>query len=149
QTHHYSASYPAARWRFGLYRRGELAGVAVFSHPCNDRALTNIFDCRALDAVELGRFVLLDSVPGNGETWFLSRCFRLLRPEGLIGVLSFSDPMPRRTSAGEIVHKGHIGTIYQAFSAHYLGRSKSRTLRLLPDGSVLSDRTIQKVRGRQ
>jgi len=41
--HHYSASYPAARWRFGLFRRGALQGVAVFSHPVNDRALTAVF----------------------------------------------------------------------------------------------------------
>ena len=31
--HHYSHTYPAARFRAGLYRHGELAGVAVFSHP--------------------------------------------------------------------------------------------------------------------
>jgi hypothetical protein len=37
ETHHYSGRYVAARFRFGLYRRGVLAGVAVFSHPCNDR----------------------------------------------------------------------------------------------------------------
>ncbi len=146
QDHHYSRSYPAARYRFALYERGILAGVAVFSHPCNDRALTNVFRCQALDAVELGRFVLLDSVPGNGETWFLARCFQLLKREQLIGVVSFSDPLPRRNVAGEVVHPGHVGTIYQAFSARYLGRSKARTLRLLPDGSVLSDRAIQKIR---
>src|SRR5438876_508863 len=54
--HHYSGSYPAARWRFGLCHRGALHGVAVFSHPCNDRVLTNIFPGRATDSVELGRF---------------------------------------------------------------------------------------------
>src|SRR5579885_1848806 len=58
--HHYSNSYPAARFRFGLFHRGHLAGVAVFSHPCNDRVLTNVFDIgNPTDAVELGRFVLL------------------------------------------------------------------------------------------
>lgn len=33
EQHHYSASHPAARFRFGLMVRGELAGVAVFSQP--------------------------------------------------------------------------------------------------------------------
>src|SRR5262245_59609071 len=33
ERHHYSASYPAARFRFGLYRQAELVGVAVFSVP--------------------------------------------------------------------------------------------------------------------
>src|SRR5438067_13926750 len=41
--HHYSGSYPAARFRFGLYRAAELQGVAVFSHPCSDRVLTRVF----------------------------------------------------------------------------------------------------------
>src|ERR671937_3248818 len=77
--HHYAGSYPAARWRFGLFRRSVLQGVAVFSHPCHDRVLTAVFPGRATDSVELGRFILLDGVPGNGESWFLGRCFAHLR----------------------------------------------------------------------
>src|SRR5262245_59640672 len=70
-AHHYSGSY-AARRRFGLFRRGVLAGVAVFSVPVNDRAVTGVFNVGdARDCLELGRFVLHDEVPGNGETWFL------------------------------------------------------------------------------
>jgi hypothetical protein len=144
--HHYSGSYPAARWRFGLFRRGVLQGVAVFSHPCNDRVLTAVFPGRPTDSVELGRFVLLDEVPGNGETWFLGRCFARLRRLGLAGVLAFSDPCRRLNAQGVPVFGGHVGTIYQAYNAVYLGRSTPRTLTLLPDGGVLSDRAQQKVR---
>jgi hypothetical protein len=145
--HHYAASYPAARWRFGLYRRGELAGVAVFSHPCNDRVLTNVFPVRATDAVELGRLVLLDEVEGNGESWFIARCFEALKRDGVFGILAFSDPIPRTTVAGNVVKPGHIGTIYQATNAAYLGRGNRRTLHLLPDGTVLNHRTAQKMIG--
>jgi hypothetical protein len=147
EAHHYSHAYPAARFRFGLYHHGSLAGVAVFSVPCQDSVLTNVFPVPASYSVELGRFVLLDSVPANGETWFLGRVFNELRKEGLVGVVSFSDPSPRFTADGRMVHRGHVGTIYQAFNGTYLGRSAARTLRLLPDGSVLSDRAIQKIRG--
>ena len=144
--HHYAGSYPAARWRFGLFRRDVLQGVAVFSHPCNDRVLTSVFPGPATDSVELGRFVLLDEVPGNGETWMLGRCFRLLRREGLAGVLAFSDPCRRLNRYGEVVFAGHIGRIYQAHNGVYLGRSAPRTLTLLPDGRVFSERAQQKVR---
>jgi hypothetical protein len=144
--HRYSGSFPAARWRFGLFHRGTLQGVAVFSHPCNDRVLTNVFPGRATDSVELGRFVLLDAVPGNGETWMLGQCFRRLRREGLAGVLAFSDPCQRVNRLGCTVFGGHVGTIYQAHNAVYLGRGTPRTLTLLPDGSILSDRAQQKVR---
>jgi hypothetical protein len=145
-AHHCSGTYPAARWRFGLFRRGELQGVAVFSHPCHDRVLTRVFPGRATDSVELGRFVLLDEVPGNGETWMLGRCFRLLRREGLAGVVAFSDPCRRLNREGVPVFGGHLGRIYQAHNGVYLGRSTPRTLTLLPDGSVLSERAQQKVR---
>jgi hypothetical protein len=145
--HHYSGSYPAARWRFGLYWRGLLVGVAVFSHPASDQVLTRVFEIeRATDAVELGRFVLAPEVPGNGETWFLARCLRALKREGLAGVVSFSDPMKRTTARGVTVFGGHYGCIYQAGSALYLGRGRARTLRLLPDGSVLSERALSKIR---
>ena len=145
--HHYlSRSYPACRFRFGLFRCGRLAGAAVFSHPCNDHVLSSIFGGDAVESVELGRFVLLDEVPANGESWFLSRCLKRLRREDLRGVLSFCDPMPRTSADGHIVHKGHIGVVYAATSGLYTGRSTARTLRLLPDGSIFSERAIQKIR---
>lgn len=147
ETHHYSGSYPAARFRFALHRAGELVGVAVFSHPCRDDVLTNVFPGKPTDSVELGRFVLTDDVPANGETWFLARAFELLR-DRVVGVLSLSDPMKRETADGQIAFGGHVGTIYQAHNAVYLGRGQRRTLHLLPDGSVFSARTMDKIRKR-
>lgn len=156
-AHHYSASYPAARFRFGLHRAGRLMGVAVFSHPSND-AVLKVFPGIPRQSVELGRFVLLDEVPGNGETWFLGRCFDLLRQAeadpgnpGLpvVGVISFADPVPRTRADGTRVFPGHLGTIYQAHNGRYTGRSSPRTLHILPDGTAFSSRTAQKVRGRE
>ena len=110
--HHYSGSFPAARFRFGLYRGAQLVGVAVFSQPVRNEVLTGPFPMLpAAEAVELGRFVLLDDVPANGETWFLARAFELLPAEGIRGVVSFSDPVPRRRSDGTLVMTGHIGNI--------------------------------------
>lgn len=150
EQHHYSRSTPSGRFSFGLHRHGTLVGVAMFSHPTNDRTLTNVFPaCDRLAAVELGRFVLLDEVPGNGETWFLARCFDGLKRRGLRGVVSFSDPMPRRSVDGSLVLPGHVGTIYQAHNAVYLGRATPRVLRLLPDGTVFNDRTAQKIRAQE
>lgn len=146
--HHYSRSYPAARFRFGLYRHGTLVGVAVYSHPCNNAVLTNVFPGDPLDAVELGRFVLLDEVPGNGETWFLARTFEQLRKE-VRGVVSFSDPVPRMRADGSVMFAGHIGTIYQAANAAYLGRGTARMLRILPDGTVFNERAISKIRNQE
>ena len=147
-AHHYSRSMGAARERIGLYRAGELVGVAVFTHPAQDKVLA-VLPCPKAEAVELGRLVLLEDVPGNGESWFIARAFELLRRRGYTGVVSFSDPVPRTSLAGPVVFPGHIGTIYQATNAAFRGLSVARTLRLLPDGCVFSDRTRSKIRGRE
>lgn len=145
ETHHYSGTYPAARRRFGLYKGADLVGVAVFSQPVNDASLACL-PGEPRSSVELGRLVLLNSVPANGETWFLARCFEALRREGFVGVISFSDPVPRTTRAGLVLFRGHVGTCYQALNATYLGRATPRTLHLLPDASVFSPRAAQKIR---
>lgn len=148
EQHHYSGSYPAARERACLYRAGELVGVAVFSHPPSEKVLARL-PCDRLAGVELGRFVLLDSVPGNGESWFLARSFDLIRAEGYEAVISHSDPLPRRSSTGEPVLPGHVGTIYQATNAVYAGRTKATLLALMPDGTVFSARSMTKIRRRE
>jgi hypothetical protein len=149
--HHYSASFPAARARFGLYRRGELAGVAVLSHPASEAALSAALPvpCDRLAKAELGRLVLLDSVPANGESWFMARAFELARRDGFEAIVSHSDPEPRRTAAGGLVFPGHVGCVYQALNATYCGKTPARTWRLLPDGSVLSNRAFGKLRDRE
>lgn len=142
---HYSRSYPAARYRFGLYRGAKLVGVAVFSWPVNEATLACLPGAR-LERVELGRLVLDQDVPANGESWFIARAFDLLRQHGVAGVISMSDPVKRTDAAGATVFPGHIGTVYQATNAVYLGRATARTLRLLPDGTVLNARAMQKLR---
>lgn len=152
-AHHYSGSYPAARLRVGLYRaagaarRAELVGVAVFSVPAQPRVIPRYLPGSAA-GVELGRFVLLDDVPANGETWFLARAFRALHaalPE-VAGVVSYSDPVRRAAADGLVVTPGHVGTIYQAFNGTYLGRSRGETLVLDPRGRALSRRALSKIR---
>ena len=59
----------------------------------------------------------------------------------------FSDPLPRRLD-GQLIMPGHVGAIYQALAPNcrYTGRGTPRTLTMLPDGSVLPARSMQKVR---
>lgn len=152
QHHYLGSSYPACRFRYGLFLRyalfpeDELVGVAVFSMPMSHKVLTNIFPCDVREAVELGRFVLLDSVPANAESFFFARCRELLKQEGIKGIVAFSDDTPRTDASGRIIFRGHIGTIYQSSNASYYLRSTPRKLNVLPDGSVLNARTASKIR---
>jgi len=150
ERHHYSASYPAARARFGLHRRGELVGVAVLSHPASEAALQAALPlpCDRLAKAELGRLVLLDDVPANGESWFMARAFDLARARGFDAIVSHSDPWARRCADGSVVFPGHLGVVYQALNATYMGRTKASSWRLLPDGTVLSARALSKLRAK-
>ena len=141
--HHYTKSFPSARFRFGLYAGAALVGVAVFGVGMHANVLRP-FPAEA--AVELARVVLHDEVAFNAESWFVARCFEELRREGLAGVVSFSDPFPRTDADGREVFKGHIGTFYQALNGTYTGLTERRTIRLFRDGSVCSARAIAKVR---
>lgn len=148
-AHHYSGTYPAARARYGLYRRDQLVGVAVLSVPMRREVVTPWFPCDFDEVVELGRFVLLDDVPYNGETWFFARARELLVRAGYRGVISFSDPVPRILPGSTApLFPGHVGYVYQASNAIYAGRSKRSILRVLPDGAVLSNRALAKLRAR-
>lgn len=149
ETHHYAASCSSTAHRFGLYCRGALVGVACFGPPPSMNAHRKVWPTLTIkQAVTLGRLVLLDEVPGNGESWFVSRCFEALAARGIIGVESCSDPWPRVAATGETVFRGHLGIIYQATNGRYIGRTNDSTLRLFPDGTVLSNRTGGKlVRG--
>lgn len=144
--HHYSGTYPADRFRYDLRdRSGALVGVAVFAVPVQPRCL-DVLPCDRSEAVVLSRFVVLDHVLANAESWFLARCFELLAREGIEGVVSFSDPLRREALDGTVVTPGHVGTIYQATNATYVGASKAERRRMLPDGRLVDPRALAKIR---
>ena len=147
--HHYEGSYPAALERFGLYRAAQLVGVAVISQPPSQAALDAALPYPSVRRGELGRFVLLDDVPANGESWFLGRVFELARRQGFGALVAHSDPEPRYTCERGCVFIGHIGTIYQATNAIYTGLTATSTRRLFSDGSVFSARAWSKLRQRE
>ena len=152
--HHYAGTYPAAVFRAGLLRKNpfakeRLVGLAVYSVPCNPSVIPHYASVDPGVGCELGRFVLLDEEPGNAETFFLARAFRLLREAKphFKAVISYADPVARTNLLdGRVIAPGHRGIIYQAFSGRYFGRGRPRTLLLDPSGRVLSERAISKLR---
>jgi hypothetical protein len=153
QDHHYSASFPAARLSVGVFvkrpfEKEFLGGVSVFSVPMSQGVIPARLGVPPNEGVELGRLVLLDELEANAESWFVARAFRKLRsalPE-IKGVLAYCDPEPRMDQHGNLVKKGHIGTIYSALNARRGPCSRPRTLLLDPRGAVVSERAIQKLR---
>jgi hypothetical protein len=153
QTHHYSGSMPATILNVGLFRhqpfdKERLVGVASFSVPCNNHVVPAYTGLPAAQGIELGRFVLRQSEPGNAESHFLGQAFRVLKEHKphIKAVVSYSDPIPRTLITGEVIKPGHIGGIYQSFNGRYVGRSSRRTLLLTESGTVISERTLTKIR---
>lgn len=126
------------RPRSGARRRG---GVLGADEPTGDPELHGARSSRRCGARPV------PSVGFNGESWFLARAFPLVASEkGVRGIVSYADPLERTTIAGELMKRQHWGTIYQATNAVYAGRSAPRWLVLAPDGTVVSGRSLSKIR---
>lgn len=151
EQHHYSGSFPATRLSCGIFRNegmhSRLVGVACFSVSMNPHAGRKYTGMVGNSSVELGRLVLLDDVESNGESWFVSKCFSLLRQEkpDIEAVYAYSDPVPRIDNSGRIIMPGHVGEVYQALSAHCRGRATPRAQFVTPDGNIFSERTLSKI----
>jgi hypothetical protein len=111
-----------------------------------------LLGCEPSQGIELGRLVVLDRPEVsacNSESYFVARANQLLRaqlPE-LRGLVSYCDPMERRDVTGQLVKRSHTGVVYRALNGSLLtGRSARRTLWLLPDGQVASERAMTKLR---
>ena len=157
---HYLGSMPSDKRNYGLFEidGGRLVGVAVLSYPTSEKTIPSVFPgLDPSEAADLGRFVLLDEVPANAESWFLGKVREkaaeksVLDPDKpvLRGLVMFSDPVQRRRADGTLICPGHVGTIYQASGCLYLGTSDASTEAVLPDGTVFGRRTAQKIRARE
>lgn len=156
KEHHYAHSVGPIRLAVSLrYKpgvaRSQVVGVAAFTVPMNQNAIPAHTGIAPHRGCELGRLLLLDGPCGfNAESWFVSRAFQCLREEKpeIETVISYPDPVPRLASDGSVRFRGHFGTIYQALSARFFGRSSARTLWLTPNAEVISERAMSKIRSR-
>lgn len=148
-THHYLGdSWPSVSFATGLYRGRRLVGVCTFGIPAQARVFSALVPGH--EALELSRLVLLDEVPGDGESWFVARAMALARREHKItAIVSYSDPLTRTTVEGLPVCPGHVGVVYQALGAEYKGTGKPRTIWLDRNGRTISDRALSKIRNQE
>ena len=128
KNHYSHGCHNAPSPRYGLYDNDNLIGVLVFATPCSENVRASIFGKEYKDAViELHRLHIMDCTPKNTESWFISRCLKLLkedRPEKY-AVVSFADSTI-----------GHNGTIYKATNALFYGMSAEATFFEDEDGRL-------------
>jgi hypothetical protein len=70
---------PSTHWHYAL-QRGETPRHCSEKEPYNE-------------SLDLSRVVILDSVPGNAESWLCARAFELAAAAGIRGIVAFSDLM--------------------------------------------------------
>lgn len=107
---------------YGLFQNDDLIGVLMFATPCSENVRASVFGGDNKDKViELHRLHILDVTPKNTESWFISRCLKLLKEDKprVKAVISFSDTT-----------QGHNGTIYQATNFYFIGKTTPCTFYL-------------------
>jgi len=128
KEHHYSHGCHNGPTCYGLFEEKKLVGVLAFATPCSENVRGSIFGSSHVDKVtELHRLVLFDYCPKNSESWFISRCLKLLKKDKprICAVISFADTT-----------EGHLGIIYQATNFLYYGMSSKAKFYIDGDGRL-------------
>lgn len=130
----------------GIFRSGELAGVAVLGTAQHKNTIPNVFgSSHATDCLLLQRFALEDVLEFNAESYFLARVRALVKREGYCGILTMTDETSKTDITGNVIFPVHIGSIFKSDNAVYPGRSAKSDEYLFADGTVLSNRSFSKL----
>ena len=118
-NHYSKGCHNGPRPCYGLFDGEEMIGALAFATPCSENVRSWVLGPEQKDAtIELHRLFIHDCTPYNTESWFISRCLKMLkadRPQTRI-VVSFSD-----------LTEGHAGTIYAATNFIKTGTTKKKT----------------------
>lgn len=128
KNHYSHGSHNGPSPCYGLFDNKNLIGVCMFATPCSENVRASLWGKNNVDHVtELHRLHILDCTPKNTESWFISRCLKLLKIIKPIiwGVLSFSDTTV-----------GHTGVIYKATNAYRIGQTSPAMFYLDKDGRL-------------
>lgn len=113
---------------YGLFDNNKLIGVLMFAIPCSENVRASVFGEQYKDnVIELHRLHILDCTPKNTESWFVSRCLKLLKRDNpkIKAIISFADNT-----------QGHKGVIYQATHFFFCGKTGKATFYLDQSGRL-------------
>jgi len=132
---HYSSKVvPNSQLHLGVFLDGRLEGAMQFGPSMDKRkTLGLVRDTPWNGFLELNRMAFSDRLPRNSESRAIAIAMRMLRKTypHLEWVISFADG----TQCGD-------GTIYRASGFMLTGIKPNKTILLMPDGSVVADKTL-------
>ena len=109
---HYTNSGGNMTWRYGAWVNNNLIGVIGFNLPTRS-VCESVFGAEYFDTiVHMGRLICDESAPKNIESKIISESLRAIKKDvpQFQAVITYAAP-----------HAGHIGTVYQATNALYIG----------------------------
>lgn len=138
--YHYSGKCTQnSQIHFGVFLDGKLEGALQFGPSTDKRRMAKNLGVGFNEILELNRMALSDNCPKNSESRALGICLRILKKRypHLKIIISFADAC----QCGD-------GTIYRASGFKLHSFKKNTTLRLLPDGRIIADKTFNNKIGR-
>jgi hypothetical protein len=118
---HYAHRMPSISYSFGLFQKNVLVGVMTIGKPASNSLCIGVCGEEFKNKVyELNRLVVVDNLPKNALSYFVSKSLKQLKQEDLI-LVSYADES-----------MNHHGYIYQATNWIYTGKTKSRTDKYTP-----------------
>lgn len=134
ERYHYSGKCTQnSQIHFGVFLNGKLEGALQFGPSIDKRRMAENLGIGFNDALELNRMALSDVCPKNSESRSLGICLRILKKKypHLKVIISFADAC----QCGD-------GTIYRASGFKLHGIKKNTSLRMMPNGSIVADKTF-------
>lgn len=138
EKNHYSKMLPQAiKYRFSFYSDWDFMGMAIFSIPANQHAITSEFyDETQKIGIELSRVFTFNKTPKNFESYCLSQSFKYINKHSDYDlIVSYADPA-----------FNHVGYVYQALNGIYLGQTGTE-IRYMHNGKLITRRGLGRKKG--
>lgn len=134
ERYHYSGKCTQnSQIHFGVFLNGRLEGALQFGPSIDKRRMAKNLGIGFNESLELNRMALSDNCPKNSESRTLGICLRILKKKYpyLKVIISFADAC----QCGD-------GTIYKASGFKLHSYKANNSLRLMPDGTIVADKTF-------
>ena len=135
QSLHYSGkTVQNSQLHLGVFLDGRCGGAMQFGPSTDKRRMLGVVEGTLWNEfIELNRMAFADWLPRNGESRALGFAFRWMRKSypQIKWCVSFADG----TQCGD-------GTIYRASGFNLIGIKQNVSLLRMPDGSIVSDKTL-------
>jgi hypothetical protein len=130
---HYSKSAGSVLWAYGLYDHFKLLGVVAYNMPTREVCAFPFGEEYVDSVAHMGRLICRDESPRNSESRLIAQSLKMLKED---------KPNFRAVITYAAGRQNHLGYVYQATNALYLGTAKERSFYVDQKGNHRSTNKI-------